>query len=186
MARRSGHSNRHGSSNDAGLVLLLATLEGLFFWGAGTGIAKVAKAGRQKLRAPVDPESWNRPSNPAAESLPNPTTPTARNLPKPATPAEPSTPYFKTLDNQYAWRLNCEDGSAYGIKPEDYKTRDAYNEALRREKAARGSTPTIPENGFDADAGLGSDDENPGVTQPSNKTCKVSLLSNGRITGCKL
>ena len=37
-------------------------------------------------------------------------------------------------DNRYAWRLNCEDGSAYGIDPNDYETRDEYNEALNREK----------------------------------------------------
>ncbi|MCC8357954.1 MAG: hypothetical protein LJU34_09060 [Oscillospiraceae bacterium] len=39
-------------------------------------------------------------------------------------------------DNRYAWRLNCEDGSAYGISPEDYETRGEYNEALHREKYA--------------------------------------------------
>ncbi|MCD8300004.1 MAG: hypothetical protein LUC41_02315 [Clostridiales bacterium] len=33
-------------------------------------------------------------------------------------------------NNQYAWRMNCEDGSEYGISPEDYETRDDYNEAL--------------------------------------------------------
>lgn len=38
--------------------------------------------------------------------------------------------FYKPIDNTYAWRLNCEDGSAYGVAPEDYETRDAYNEAL--------------------------------------------------------
>jgi len=42
--------------------------------------------------------------------------------------------YMAPRDNRYAWRLNCEDGSAYGIDPNDYETRDEYNEALRREK----------------------------------------------------
>lgn len=42
----------------------------------------------------------------------------------------------KVKDNRYAWRLNCEDGSAYGIDPEDYETRDEYNEALAQEKYA--------------------------------------------------
>lgn len=37
-------------------------------------------------------------------------------------------------DNRYAWRLNCEDGSAYGVDPNDYETRDEYNEALNKEK----------------------------------------------------
>ena len=35
-----------------------------------------------------------------------------------------------TNNNRYAWRMNCEDGSAYGIYPEDYETRQAYNLAL--------------------------------------------------------
>lgn len=37
-------------------------------------------------------------------------------------------------DNRYAWRLNCEDGSAYGIVPEDYETRREYNEVLQKAK----------------------------------------------------
>lgn len=37
-------------------------------------------------------------------------------------------------DNRYAWRLNCEDGSAYGIDPEDYETRREYNAALKSAK----------------------------------------------------
>lgn len=44
--------------------------------------------------------------------------------------------YIHTNDNRYAWRLNCEDGTEYGISPEDYETRDEYNEALRTEKYA--------------------------------------------------
>ncbi|MCC8101553.1 MAG: hypothetical protein LIP11_04590, partial [Clostridiales bacterium] len=39
-----------------------------------------------------------------------------------------------TNDNRYAWRLNCEDGSPYGINPDDYETREEYNEALYKEK----------------------------------------------------
>ena len=42
--------------------------------------------------------------------------------------------YMAPRDNRYAWRLNCEDGSAYGIGPNDYETRDEYNEALSRKK----------------------------------------------------
>lgn len=33
-------------------------------------------------------------------------------------------------NNKYAWRMNCQDGSAYGIYPEDYETMEAYNKAL--------------------------------------------------------
>lgn len=36
----------------------------------------------------------------------------------------------KTNDNRYAWRLNCVDGSEFGIFPEDYETREEYNEAI--------------------------------------------------------
>lgn len=42
--------------------------------------------------------------------------------------------FVYTNDNCYAWRLNCEDGSDYGISPEDYETRDEYNEALHNKK----------------------------------------------------
>ena len=42
--------------------------------------------------------------------------------------------YMAPRDNRYAWRLNCEDGSAYGIDPNNYETREEYNEALSREK----------------------------------------------------
>lgn len=28
--------------------------------------------------------------------------------------------YMAPRDNRYAWRLNCEDGSAYGIDPNNY------------------------------------------------------------------
>ena len=39
-------------------------------------------------------------------------------------------PPYKTNDNRYAWRLNCGDGSPYGVSPLDYETREAYNRAL--------------------------------------------------------
>ena len=39
-----------------------------------------------------------------------------------------------TNNNKYAWRMNCEDGNAYGIRPEDYETRQAYNIALANAK----------------------------------------------------
>lgn len=51
-------------------------------------------------------------------------------------PYVPEDPLFnqiretKVNDNRYAWRLNCEDGSAYGVSPYDYETRAAYNQAL--------------------------------------------------------
>lgn len=42
--------------------------------------------------------------------------------------------YSTPRDNRYAWRLNCEDGSKYGIDPDDYETREEYNTALKHEK----------------------------------------------------
>lgn len=36
--------------------------------------------------------------------------------------------------NRYTWRMNCEDGSSYGITPFDYETRESYNEALQKRK----------------------------------------------------
>lgn len=55
-------------------------------------------------------------------------------------PYIPEDPVFREIretrlnDNRYAWRLNCEDGSAYGISPYDYETRDDYNAAITRIK----------------------------------------------------
>lgn len=45
-------------------------------------------------------------------------------------------PFYAPKNNKYAWRLNCEDGSEYGISPVNYETRDEYHEALHREKYA--------------------------------------------------
>lgn len=43
-----------------------------------------------------------------------------------------------SLRNRYAWRLNCEDGTEYGIDPKDYETRELYHEAVSK---AKGITP---------------------------------------------
>lgn len=42
--------------------------------------------------------------------------------------------YSMPHDNRYAWRLNCEDGSDYGVYPDDYETRNEFNAALSKEK----------------------------------------------------
>lgn len=49
----------------------------------------------------------------------------------------------KPRDNRYAWRLNCADGSAYGISPYDYETQDAYNIAINRAKAIKQDSTEI-------------------------------------------
>ena len=76
--------------------------------------------------------------------------------------------------NKYAWRLNCEDGAAYGIDPRDYETRETYHEAVSK---AKGITQ-------------GSKGQN-NVTQLHDSTnheicandvfvyCRVSRLDNG-------
>ena len=154
MARRSGHSNRRGSGDDAGLVLLLAVLEGLLFWWVGKGIFGAAKKGHRRLRAAAE-----------AESLP-----------------APSTPYKTALDNRYAWRLNCEDGSAYGIRPEDYETRAAYNAALASAKSASGLGHVRSKAG----AGHGPTDAGQDSYTPASLVCRVSLLSNGKTETFRL
>ena len=39
-----------------------------------------------------------------------------------------------TTGKKYVWRKYCEDGSDYGINPEDYETADDYEEALLASK----------------------------------------------------
>ncbi len=38
-------------------------------------------------------------------------------------------------EKDYSWRLCCEDGSRFGVDPEDYETEDEYNEALAEARA---------------------------------------------------
>lgn len=35
---------------------------------------------------------------------------------------------------KYAWREDCDDGSEYGIDPNDYETEDEYYDALEKAK----------------------------------------------------
>lgn len=64
----------------------------------------------------------------------------------------PEDPVFREIGetkvniNRYAWRLNCEDGSTYGISPYDYETRDEYHKALSRAKSNESTdeATTIP------------------------------------------
>ncbi len=83
--------------------------------------------------------------------------------------------YKPANKNRYAWRMNCENGSVYGIYPENYETRDEYNAALKRAKGDEKVTFTaepISENI---------------KTKISNKIidseyliCKVSILNSGQ------
>lgn len=40
------------------------------------------------------------------------------------------TPIPTNNRNKHAWRMNCEIGSDYGICPENYETRQKYNESI--------------------------------------------------------
>lgn len=83
---------------------------------------------------------------------------------------------YVTNDNQYAWRLNCEDGSKYGIYPEDYETRDEYNMAIHAARINSGWEERIvieeePEALHDSPKVVANLDQ--------KIICKVSLLSSG-------
>jgi hypothetical protein len=77
--------------------------------------------------------------------------------------------------NRYAWRLNCEDGSQFGLSPEDYETREEYNEALRR---ARGGEPETPA----ASSAVASQAYHAPESTPACEKfifCRISRLDNG-------
>lgn len=81
-------------------------------------------------------------------------------------------PPYKTNDNRYAWRLNCEDGSAYGVSPSEYETREDYNRALQNAKGDQVETPQK--------AVAHSEPEQESPFQGSNYLCcRVSRLDNG-------
>lgn len=77
----------------------------------------------------------------------------------------------KVNDNRYTWRLNCEDGSAYGISPYNYETRAAYNEAL---KAAKGENTQGTET-------ISSEPYSQANAEDGQQYiyCRVSRLDNG-------
>ncbi len=79
---------------------------------------------------------------------------------------------YKTNDNRYAWRLNCEDGSPYGVSLYDYETRDAYKAALKNAKGDQ------PEPVYEEPAHDVSVEENPLKDSPLI-CCRVSRLDNG-------
>ena len=91
-------------------------------------------------------------------------------------PYVPEDPVFsqiretKVNDNRYAWRLNCDDGSAYGISPYDYESRAAYNQALAN--ARKNTTGTTEESAPKAE-------EPPVEEQTQYQYVRVSRLDNG-------
>ena len=83
--------------------------------------------------------------------------------------------YSSAINNKYAWRLNCQDGSEYGVDPYDYETRDEYNEALEEAKAYSTNDDYVND---DLEEEI---HENKTIVSNSPYVlCRLSLLSNGQ------
>lgn len=80
--------------------------------------------------------------------------------------------YSQSNDNRYAWRFNCEDGSDYGIYPEDYETRNDYNEALSEAKM-------IPVDETDAEVESSSSYQETSCETDELIFCRVSIIKTG-------
>ena len=86
---------------------------------------------------------------------------------------------YKPINNKYAWRLNCEDGSDYGVYPEDYETRDEYNLALHVAKY-HSNDDIQPRDNVNEDAEINMENEYPVYGKDKQYVlCKVSRLDNG-------
>ena len=83
------------------------------------------------------------------------------------------TPVSTNNRNKYAWRMNCEDGSDYGIYPENYETRQEYNEAIVSAKSnEQGSVESIKINR--------GQEHNDSATEIKYTFCKISRIDNGK------
>lgn len=78
----------------------------------------------------------------------------------------------RTNDNRYAWRLNCEDGSSYGVFPDDYETRDDYNADLARMKY-------VYSEDTDEEEFSSTSEEEQNITTEQCLCLRVSRLDNG-------
>lgn len=81
-----------------------------------------------------------------------------------------------TNNNRYAWRMNCEDGSAYGIYPHNYETRQAYNSALAKAKEGIFST----ENGEKFESNVQQENVSEVCSKQNYTYCKVSIIDTGK------
>ena len=75
--------------------------------------------------------------------------------------------------NKYAWRMNCQDGSQYDIYPEDYETRQEFNDAISLAKC----NETILEKN-DNTGDIASEDNRSSIKK--HTYCRVSLVDNGK------
>ena len=83
--------------------------------------------------------------------------------------------YSSAINNKYAWRLNCQDGSEYGVDPYDYETRDEYNEAIERAKAYSTNDDYVND-----DLEEETHEKKTIVSNSPFVLCRLSLLSNGK------
>lgn len=56
-------------------------------------------------------------------------------------------PDYSAKHTRYAWRLNCEGSSDYGIDPAEYETRTEYNHALCAAKQRDNEPVSKPSSG---------------------------------------
>ena len=84
--------------------------------------------------------------------------------------------------NRYAWRLNCLDGLAYGVDPEDYETREEYNEALEfTRNVLMVADEELDEYGESAEESEEySENIMDEIDEDDCTCCKVSRLDNGK------
>ena len=75
-------------------------------------------------------------------------------------PIEPPTPAIKKPAKIGLWREHCEDGSQYGLYPENFSTADDYADALKTAKEEMTAAPFVAEQ-------MPSTDQE--LAQPSNR-----------------
>lgn len=83
---------------------------------------------------------------------------------------------IKPHSNKYAWRMNCEDGSSYGVDPQNYETKDAYISALASAKS-QSVESCLPMVQVDVDSFEETEFKQ---DTASLLFCKVSLLDSGK------
>lgn len=83
---------------------------------------------------------------------------------------------FSSSDDDYGWREYCDDGSEFGVDPEDYETEEEYDEALAEAKVAwRDTCDDGSEYGVDPEDYETEDEYNDALTEAKyawRKTCE--------------
>lgn len=87
-------------------------------------------------------------------------------------------PDYSAKHTRYAWRLNCEDGSDYGIDPAEYETRTEYNHALCAAKQRDHEPVSKPSSGKAAPSA--QEKESRPIAKKTVVMCWVSLLQSGQ------